>query len=120
MEKVKSILTGSEDEESIKRAYALFALKHIVCAPSRDKLDVDCLEYLIDTNALKKKPWATHAMASLAKGIRPYKNPRGKKELKKELSLGGCVLFLQVSSTICFLYAKYVFSEDNVHLMSFV
>ncbi|KAL4572499.1 hypothetical protein LXL04_019278 [Taraxacum kok-saghyz] len=92
MKTVKEILKDKENHDDVLRAFALLALRFIVCPPSREKLDTWTLNYVEDVNSLQMKPWATLAMQSLVKGIRTYQNQTG----KSECYLGGSMVFLHV------------------------
>ena len=92
MKKVTTELSEGLDEDNVKRAYILFALQYIVCAPSEKDLHLSYLDLVRDISSLKKKRWATFAIDRLVKGIRTYQNSKG----TKEIHLGGCTLFLQV------------------------
>lgn len=92
MKKVMTKLSEDLDEDNVKRAYVLFALQYIVCAPSEKDLPLSYLDLVRDVSCLKKKRWATFAIDRLVKGIKTYKNSKG----TKEIHLGGCTLFLQV------------------------
>lgn len=84
----------------MKRAYALFAMKHIVIVPPSGHLPPSYLSYVEDVDSLKNKAWARMAMDSLVKGIRIYKNA---KESQKERNLGGCVLFYRLVNLNIFI-----------------
>nr|GFB25994.1 hypothetical protein [Tanacetum cinerariifolium] len=93
-------LTTSKDKDTVKRAFALYALRSIVCPPVGNSLCGNYLKHVDDVNGLKKKKWATHALNNLVHGINTYKNGRG--TTRKNLS--GCTIFL-------LLYARKKISE---------
>ncbi|PWA66795.1 hypothetical protein CTI12_AA263220 [Artemisia annua] len=98
--KIEFELAQSKDRDTVKRAFALFALRNIVCPPTRNSLCWAYLNHVDDLNGLKKKKWATHALNVLVRGINTYRNSRG----PGRKNLGGCTIFL-------LLYARKKISD---------
>nr|GEV96566.1 hypothetical protein [Tanacetum cinerariifolium] len=88
MRVVKDVLKNvNEDEDHIKRAFALLAMRYIVCPPKSTALAQSMLRYVNDAKDLKNQPWVSLAMTSLQ---------NGKYETGKTKNIGGCVFFLQL------------------------
>lgn len=95
MKNVVETLSESIDENNVKRAFALLALRFIIYAPSNGKLNGSFfLDLVQDIGGLHKKKWATFAIEKLVDGIKTYKTGKGN---KIERNLGGCAIFLQVT-----------------------
>nr|GEZ99354.1 hypothetical protein [Tanacetum cinerariifolium] len=74
--------TELKHEDTMKRAYALYALRDIICAPAKGCLNGWHLDYVLDIGNLKKKQWAKHAIDCLVSGIKTYQNPRQRQDQK--------------------------------------
>ncbi|GJV41449.1 aminotransferase-like mobile domain-containing protein [Tanacetum coccineum] len=103
MKEIVNQLSEGKNEDEVKRAYALLALRYIICAPPKGALGHSFLNLVQDVGSLNKKKWATYAIESLVEGIKIYKTGKG----KGERNLGGCTIFLQ-------LYAEKMIPKENL------
>ncbi|PWA93219.1 hypothetical protein CTI12_AA073140 [Artemisia annua] len=88
--KVLKELKESKDKDTLNRAFALYALRFIICAPTKNSLPGSYLEYVENVSSIKKKKWATHAVECLVRGIDTY----NKDKRQKTKTLSGCTVFL--------------------------
>lgn len=105
MKSVVDMLEKKSDVDNFKRAFALLCLRYIVCAPSNGKLGKKILRYVERVEDLRNQEWGDLALKYLEKGIQTYINSKvaGKK------SLGGSMVFLQVSFQILFSVRRAYF-----------
>ncbi|KAL4555672.1 hypothetical protein LXL04_038299 [Taraxacum kok-saghyz] len=69
MDLVEKILAEKENDNDVKRAFALLSLQYIVCPPRYGKLESFTLNYVDDLSRMKMKSWAILAMESVEDNV---------------------------------------------------